>query len=169
MLRRRRKQTGICSLLVILLTAQEEQKSCSDLSIRVFVWCYCVMAPLLSSRPFAHTELLLSKCHGSLPPQYQTIFACTGRRRPEILLPLHKSTHWSTLSTKNHISMQLNGRRNTLLQGAQCTGWIMFQCNVFAAVFIRNWVSRKWLLLVAGVQCTGLSHNRCEFNSHVCG
>lgn len=29
----------------------------------------------LSSCPFAHTELPLSNCHGSLLPQYQTIFA----------------------------------------------------------------------------------------------
>lgn len=39
---------------------------------------------LLSSCPFAHTELLLSNCHGSLLPQCQTTFAQAGWMRFEI-------------------------------------------------------------------------------------
>lgn len=53
-----REQAGICSLLVILLKAQEEpqHRFLSDINP---LW-------LLSSCPFAHTELPLSNCHGSL-------------------------------------------------------------------------------------------------------
>lgn len=92
-----KESTAATVQLKVVLTEQtgpqEEQKAnrylfppgdCAERAGRAAVICqYRFLSDfnllwLLSSCPFAHTELPLSNCHGSLLLQYQTIFAWTG-------------------------------------------------------------------------------------------